>query len=300
MEEQKISLDLRESQHRPKYDWKAHITLLVPVFTTVILAGTLFLQTYQSAQAEKDKKAVAWADAIKLLSESGQLAPAPAILQDFLKTDGYKGPASEAATQILETTGQDQFKDLFRRVFETVSWKNLPPVIDLDRTLWSELDHLYKKSYDGKFNDVEHRLSKGERDRVNNLEEELKFVTATIALVLKDARNPRPSGFTLDLHSTGLLNGDFQGADLSGAILDGASLTSLNLKDANLSQITKCPQVRFFSTAWWQASQISAELLECLAKYYPFDRTKAYAFCQSLTQADYDDGVARLRRSARP
>jgi hypothetical protein len=45
-EEQKIGLDLSESRRgRKSEDWKAYITLLAPVFTTVVLAATLIVQS---------------------------------------------------------------------------------------------------------------------------------------------------------------------------------------------------------------------------------------------------------------
>src|SRR5580704_8487773 len=57
-EEQKISNDLKRSEQISQHEhFKDYIALLAPLFTTVVLAGTLVQQSYQFVQSEKTKQA---------------------------------------------------------------------------------------------------------------------------------------------------------------------------------------------------------------------------------------------------
>jgi pentapeptide repeat protein len=302
LQEQKLSFDLNEARHGSKISgWKAYVSLLTPTITTVVLAGTLLLQSYQFVRAEADKKIEAedarWADAVNRLSQSEKISPAGILLKSFAKSDRYGEQAYNTAIQILiKTNDKEPFKNLFGSVFDPVDWKNLPQVVDLDRTLGSSFERLASKSYDLDKNAKGYsNLSPDERNRAISLEAELALVTNSIGSVLKI---PRPAGVKLDLGSTYLI-GDLRSADLSSANLYRASLNSLDLNGANLSGITSFEEVRFFSTAWWQASKIGQALLETLIKYYPFDKNAAYGPSgQMLAESDYDTNIKRLRLSA--
>jgi hypothetical protein len=68
VEEQKISLEVKESRQPKSFDWKAFIALLAPVVTTLVLAVTLVVQSYQFNRSEKNKADAAeemrWTEAI--------------------------------------------------------------------------------------------------------------------------------------------------------------------------------------------------------------------------------------------
>ena len=306
-EEQKISFDLRESRdHRKSDDRKAFITLLAPVFTTFVLAGTLTLQSYQFARSERDKEIenkqqaeaaedVRWTDAVKLLSQSNKLSPAGALLKSFVKSDRYGPQAVQTALQILlKTDNSEEFERLFVLVFEPVDWKDLQRLIDLNRTLYANMGPVLQKSWNlqKQVNDTS-KLNPVERKQYDSLWSELEFLATKIAPVLRAAR---PSGVALDLHSTDFVLCDLQGADLSGANLDGVNMSAVNLKGANLSGITH-DGLAMFRTAWWEASQISQEALQYFMQTNPFRPADQYGpLYRTISKKDYDDNVARLLR----
>lgn len=302
-EERKITLDINEFQRRTASDdRKAYIALLVPMFTTVILAGTLVLQSYQFARSEADKQAearrqadaaedVRWADAIKLLAQSENLSPAGVLLKSFANSGRYGAQAYQTAVQILVKTDDPQlFASLFGSVFDPVDWNNLPQVFELDRILDSNCNSLSFKQVSNVT-----KLNETETNELDHLNTKVQFITTKFAPVLK---GPRPAGVKLDLRSVDLWTGDFQGADLSGANLGETNLTYLDLRGANLTGITEYQGAAFVGTAWWRASRIGRSLLEYLVKAYPFDPSGIYASSQSIPKSEYEDQVARLRRLA--
>jgi hypothetical protein len=305
--EQKIIFDLSESKgHRKSENWKAFITLLAPVLTTIILAGTLVVQSYQFAQSEKDKQMetlrqadaaedVRWTDAIKLLSQSEKVSPAGVLLKSFVKSNRYGSQAQQTAYQILlKTEDPTQFANLFTLVFEPVDWGNLSQVADLNRSLYlSEAPILEKTFNREKLIDDLSKLSPAERKTYNSILAEEEFIDAQIALLLK---SHRPSGVALDLHSTDILQCDLKNADLSGANLDGANVSSVDLKGANLTGISH-GQLDLYLTAWWEASEISPETFQYLLKQDPFRPTARYGTSgRTIPQNEYDENIARLQR----
>jgi hypothetical protein len=308
-EEQKLNFDLRESRgHRNSEDRKAYITLLAPVFTTLVLAGTLILQSYQFAQSEKDKQAesrqqrdaaddVRWADTVKLLSQSNKLSPAGALLTTFSTTPRYKEQARQQALQLLRSTlDAEEFKNLFGFVFEPIGWKDVPEVLKLNRDSYLSLNPVLQKIWDPtkQGRDALGKLDPEEQKQLDGLDKVISFTCSEIAPVL---RKPRPSGGALDLHLTDLYQCDLQGADLSGANMDGANLTSVNLNGANLQGVTH-EGLGVYATAWWEASQMSPDLLQYLLEKSPFQPEVGYGpLYQKITKKGYDDNVARLLKS---
>lgn len=308
-EEQKISFDLRESRnHRKSDDRKVYITLLAPVFTTLVLAGTLILQSYQFVQSERDKQVqdkrqaeaaedVRWTDAVKLLSQSDKLSPAGVLLKSFVKSDRYGAQAHQTALQILlKTDDPELFDSLFVLVFEPIDWNDLPQVIDLNRKLYANMNPVIQKTWDPpKMVNNTSRLNPSERKQYDSLFKEIEFIDTKIAPVL---RVSRPSGVALDLHSTNLVLCDLQGADLRGANLNGANMANVNLKGTNLIGITH-DQFSTYYTAWWEVSQSSQELLQYLMKESPFRPGHLYGpLYQRISKKDYDDNVTRLLQLA--
>jgi uncharacterized protein YjbI with pentapeptide repeats len=305
-EEQKISFDVNDAQHRRKSESrKAYIALLAPVFTTFVLAGTLVMQNYQFQQSERDKQSEArrqaevaedmrWTEAVKLLSQSEKISPAGVLLKSFANSERHGAQAYKTAVEILIKTDDPQvFANLFGSVFDPVDWNNLPQVVELNRTVESQRSSVYSKSWDEKQQvSDESKLKKSEKVQLDQLNSKLRFITARLALTLK---GPRPAGVTLDLRSTDFWVGDFRGADLSGANLTDANLTSLDLEGANLSGITEYQQAHFVGSAWWRASKIGKGLLEYLVKTHPFE---SYNSETAVSKADYDAAVARLRETA--
>src|ERR1035438_4222722 len=319
-EEQKIRNDLKEFQQTEKNQHlKDYIALLSPLFTTIVLAGTLVQQSYQFVQSEKTKQAqfiqaerdkdaearrqadaaedLRWADAIRLLHTSEKLSPAAVILKSFIKSERYGGPASQTALQLLfKTNDPVVFEDLFNAILDPVTWSNAPQVIELDRTMFSSLAPLWGKSWDSKArNNNYSKLNKAEQQKREFLQNELEFISNKLAPVLK---GPRPAGAKVDLRSVNL-EGDFDGADFSGAELRGSSLSDSSVKGANFSGVTGYEGVPFASTAWWRAGKVDRPLLEYLIRNFPYEERLRLGYAPASSQADYEDGVARLKQSLR-
>jgi len=318
-EEQKISNDLSESKETKKHArMKEYIALLAPLFTTIVLAGTLVQQSYQFVQSEKTKQAqfiqaerdkdaeasrqadaaedLRWADAVKLLSQSEKLSPAGVILKSFVKSPRYGAPAVQTAIQVLgKTDDPTGFADLFATIFDPVSWNNVAQVLDLDRRLNSDITPLYVKSWNPKtlHNDLT-RLSPSERRKYEYLTTDLTFISSRLALVL---RGERPPNTRLDLKSVNLF-GNFEAADFSGGDITGSVMAEIDVKGANLSGVVGYEGVPFTATAWWRASKIDEGMFQYLIKTYPYDARSTY-FPPS-TKADYEAGVGRLKLSLQP
>ena len=309
VEEEKIRSDLKVSPLQLKSeDRKAHIALLAPVFTTLVLAGTLVLQSYQFLRSERDKDAearrqadvaedVRWADAVRLLSQSEKLSPAGVLLKNFVKSERYRDQAYQTARQILvKTDDSAKFASLFGSVFDPMEWNNLSQVIELDRTLHSRINPLLVKSWDPKKRDNDtKRLSSTEQAEFNGLSAEVKFVTGRIGALLK---NPRPAGVTVDLRAADLWVGDFQGADLSGANLSETILADIDLRGANLTGITEYQGITCTDTAWWRASRIGQDLLEELKRTCPYDKNITANLVRSFPRSEYDPAVVKLQQFA--
>jgi hypothetical protein len=165
LDEKKALQDLRESERRLRADdTKTYISLLAPFFTTLVLAGTLVLQSYQFISSERDKQIetqrqaavaedVRWADAVKLLQQSDKFTPAALLLKSFVKSDRYGSQAYRIAVSVLiKTDDPETFANLFASIFEPVNPDNEEQVFDINRSLTSHMAPLLAKHWDSKKN----------------------------------------------------------------------------------------------------------------------------------------------------
>jgi Pentapeptide repeats (8 copies) len=297
----KIEDEARDSmRHKKTSDLKEFIALLAPVFTTLVLAGTLALQSYQfhqqrveaAEQAKRQAEAAedaSWADALKLLSSSEKLSPAAVLLKRFSLSPRYAEEARRTALELLSVraTQPEAFESVFASVFEPVSWENLPQVLDIDRQLYQRIRPLllrYKK------------LDPSEKSQYDSLNSELDFISNDIGLLLK---TQRPGSQVLDFHSVALWDTDLQEADLSGADLTDGNFGNLDVRGANLSGITKVGGApNFNQSAWWQASQVSPKLRDYLEKVFPNNPKLTYAGGRSFTEKEYQQDLGRLKSSS--
>lgn len=315
LEERNLELDLTESRDkRRSEDRKALITLLAPVFTTVVLVGTLVFQVIQFRQSEKDKATevahqaeiqedLQWTQALETLSKMEKVSPASALLKKFSNSPRYKDEAHRTAVQILiKTNDQVAFEDIFNFVYDPVNWEKLPQILALNRTVGSGYMSLVQNAWDYKTSEpVKSKLLPDERIEVAADEHKLRFITARLESLLK---SKRPSGETLDLRGVYLWDGHFQGADLTEANLNDAGLTSLNLKGADLSGVTEFQRAQFQGTAWWRADRVSDALLKYLHCNYPFQPGTVYEEDSSgkpdslISANGYDADFKRLSKLA--
>ena len=313
----KIEDDLQDSiRHKKIRDTKDFIALLAPVLTTIVLAGTLALQSFQFSRTEKDKDIEAqrqrdaalaqakreaqatedasWADALRLLQSSEHLSPAAVLLKRFSRSARYAEEAKRTAVQLLEQniTAPSDFENLFGSVFEPATWENLPQIADIDRHLYQKINPILSTLWTFKSNSWhEEKLTPSNQNLYNCLKEELSYISAVMAILLK---TPRPPSQALDFHSIALWNTDLKGVDLRGADISEASLSFLNVKGADLSGITKFGGNSIEHVAWWEASKIGPEFGSYLRTHFPVDVLNMYTVGQKFSIPEYEKELLRL------
>jgi hypothetical protein len=316
----KIAEEIKDStRSRKTKDLKEYIALLAPIVTTVVLAGTLLLQSYQFQRTERDKdmdiqrqrkdafdqakrqaeaaEDTSWADSLKLLTTTEKLSPAAVLLRRYANSPRYAAEARITTERLLllRAGEPEAFHNLFGSVFVPVKWENLAQVVEIDSQLYQQETPLLAKAWDQKTGRLNWtKLNLKDKNQYDSLESELKFISEQIALLLKQQR---PPGERLELRSTAIWNTDLQGADLSGADITGANFANVDLTGANLSGITKYDLAFFPNTAWWDCGKVSHELRQYLEANYPFDPIQTYASGRQFTKLEYETALKRLLAS---
>jgi hypothetical protein len=148
-ERQKLESDMSSLTQRTSSEERRHLaSLLAPLFTTVVLAGTLTLQTYQAITTEHDKQIeqqrqresaedIRWADTLKSLSgEIKGISPGSLSLITFFASPRYNNLARQTTmTVLLQTSDLAQFKQLFTAAFGIPIWTTLNDVLDFSRQM---------------------------------------------------------------------------------------------------------------------------------------------------------------------
>lgn len=317
-EEQKLKDDLVDARaHRRSQD----IIALTPLFTTVVLAGTLALQSYQlyvqrheskdeaQRQAETAKaehrrladafEAAQWNEAIRVLSNNKQLSPAGVLLATFKDSHLYRDRGYDMAEQLLtNSTSLKEFSTAFSDVFEPVTWDNLHWVLDADRSVKVSEDQIDRRIWVPKNRKNDERLltDPAERRTYEQLKAEILIFCARLGPLLK---GPRPKGAQLDLSATGFWFCNWKGANLSAADLSGAYIYGVDLDGANLSGITQFAGADFTRSNWWNAATISRKLREYLEEKNPHRPAEYYGSeGRIVPPADYQAGLAQLKRAS--
>jgi hypothetical protein len=292
------------------------LALLVPLITTLILVGTLALQTVQFTRTERDKAAenerervdkrerdiretqaaedASWNDALKVLTATDNLAPSVAVLKRFAASPRYAEPARLMAVRLLLLRSQDPavFRSIFGSVFVPVTWGSLPQVVEIDRDLFQRINPILAKAWDEKAARTRwKRVRPAEHKEYDALNADIDLISGEIAVLLKGAGS---SSHKLDLENVGLWDTDLQGANLSGADLTAANASYLNLRNANLSRIEKFDTAVFAGSTWWEASTISPSLLDYLKLKYPPTFDTVNYFGRVVTKEQYARSLQRL------
>ncbi len=286
---------------------------LVPLISTLVLAATLVFNIVQARIAARDKRAddntqqeqaradrlrqdqqdqdKRFNDALELMLKSENFSPAAALIGSFV--DGpYRDRARAAGLSLMhKTQSLDTFKDLFTTMLMPVTYDNLPQVMDLLRGIQAALQPLLRDAWTGTSYDNK-KLRPDKADTYNLLLAERYFVSPLVGVAL---RKPRPDpACVLDISGAGFDGADFSGLDLRGASIDPASWIWVNLDCCDLRGIATFGSTYFDSTVWWHAKAIDPPFLEYLVKTSPYKEGGTYP--KAVSQADYDEQVARLRR----
>jgi hypothetical protein len=308
-DEAKTRHDLENARrNRSADDRKAYLTLLAPVFTTLILALTLLFQYFQFSRSERDKADEAqrqaearedadWKDAVSLLATSEKISPAGVLLKKFASSPRYHDEARRTALQVLLNTGDpEKFEQLFNSIFEPPRWENLPAVLDLDRAVSANYSKALSTVWNPQTNTAElEKLTGEDKAKYEFANREIPFLTSNVTRTLKG--DPAQSK-TVDLHATQLYRGDFRDIHLEHANVQDASLQFMDCQDAHLEGITGFQNSLWTGSNWWTAAATSSELLDYLQKNAPFKEGDPYV--RTTSSAEYEAGVARLKAQAKP
>jgi hypothetical protein len=304
-EREKLGWDMAADTRRSRSDERKHFaSLLAPLFTTIVLAGTLALQAYQATTTERDKQVdqqrqreaaedARWSDTLKSLSgEIRGISPGSLSLITFFASPRYSDLAKKTATAVLvQSKDIDQFRQLFNSSFGTVDWPNLNDVLDLDRDIYSkarsQLDVISRK---------EGSLTEEETQFLSLFYGKVSFLCGQIAPLLK---SPRPSGASLNLSSTG-----FYSCDLSHGSFENANLTDfyiaggLIFDGATFKGVTGYKTATWANTAWWRALAIDPDMLAFLKTNFAYN-SKGNYWPLDTSQEDYNTNIRRLETADR-
>jgi len=300
-ESKKLEWDMSTENRRTRSGERKHLaTLLAPLLTTIVLAGTLVLQTYQAVTSERDKQVeqarqrdaaedIRWADTIKLLSgEIRGISPGALSLINFFASPRYADLARQTAVNVLlQTKDFQQFKQLFNAAYPNLSWSNLNGVLALDRQLVSRNSEVTVKA-----NRPGAILTQDEQAAFSLYSDSLDYLCAQIAAVL---RSPRPPGFQLDMSYVAVGVCDMSQANFSYANLNGFNPTAIILRGADFAGATGYETAAWADNVWWHADKIDKDMLAYLVKNEPFDPKRNY-WSVKVSQQDYDAEVHRLSR----
>jgi hypothetical protein len=302
LEESKLRYENETAPKRERSErFREYVSLMTPIVTIVTLAATLSWQSWQFIHSEQDRREAAedaqWADAVKVISQTGKLSPGVIALNPFLKSGKYGDSARDTAVQLLTNTNDDIFFDgLFGAAFVPVGWNNLNYLVKLDRALANRANPLRNKTWNATthHNDFQN-LDPQEKDVYFHLQTAMSKVCGQVGSLLKQ---PRPNSLTLDLSATDFSYCDLRGVDLSNTNIEGMAMRHVDLKNANLDRVTQFEGAFFYKVAWWEASKISPQFRAYLetnsdSKY---DGTATYGPGDSeVTPQQYADALDRLK-----
>jgi hypothetical protein len=311
----KIENELSEARQRNKSDERKHYaSLLAPLLSTLILGGTLVLQTYQAFLSDRQKQVeldrqrtdqerqrdaaedALWGETLKALSqEYKEISPGLVNLRRFLSSSRYAELSKKTAEQALfQTTKPDTFKELFFMVYGLLDWRTYPKTMDLARAITIQYVTLNEKL-------TKSSLTDDEETRRSKLYDNMTFICSEVSRLLK---GPRPSGVQIEFRSIYWFDCDFSNVDLRGAEVAGFQSARMNFKGADLSNLSTYQQsIWGFSgspekgtnvgTAWWQASKLSPEALKYLNEKFPYNKDWDYGTAVT-SEDDYHQAIMRL------
>ncbi len=216
-------------------------------------------------------------------------------MKAFLRSDRYRDDARAVAVNLmLQHEDVEMFRDVFGSTFQPLSWESVPQIVALDRSLSAIMNPLADRILRSP-NGVD-PLTTTERREYDSRRDAVAYLCGQLATVL---RKPPPNGATVDLSQVQVGECDFSDVHLSGADLTGFVPSRVEFSRADLSAITKFAQSDWATSDWWQAAQISPELLRYLEDCFPYTPDGEYGAIAPSPES-YVRGLARLGRSASP
>lgn len=321
LEREKLKRDLEESRQS---HWKDTLVTVIPLLSTIILAGTLIFQIAQ-ARAERNEKRLEAAeedkrkaeersqareqseaearqkeklrfmDALRDLWASEKVSTAAALINTFREEPYRSWVMNTALTILLSRKTLDEFTAVYMDVMNPLTYDDLPRMSQLCK----EVDQLYFDIATPVWNEATQspdvdKLSPEDRERFELHSSQQSFLSQKLAGLL---HKPAPSGATVDLSGLCLRSMELSGVDLGAVNISETNWSFVNVDECDMSQITEFSDCVVRWTAWWHASRISNLLLEYLAKNYPYIPGQQYNTKSAVNPEEYAANVARLKAS---
>jgi hypothetical protein len=303
----KLEIDRQKAEQdliATRSHWKDFFVAATPLFTTIILAGTLIFQIRQAHQSELDRREdsiqqaqkseqMRFSVGLNTLTTTDGISPAAALLSSFA-TEPQKSQARQMAIKLMRTTKSvDDYSDLFFVAYGTPNGSDLPTLLRLNREVSERYNSLTYKVWDTAKNDLDmEKLNPSDRATVDLLLQKMTFLSGQISpLVRADGSESEK----LDLSGAAFRYSSLQGADLRYAKLTGSSFTYENIDGCDLGDVAEFENATFSSEVWWHAARVSPPLLAYLSKNYPYKPGRNYPNATVLSSAEYVKNVERLQ-----
>jgi hypothetical protein len=299
LEETKLKHDLENAhKNQASENRKAYITTLLPVMSTLVVLGGLVFQFYQLQKTETDKLRDAenarWAESVKELSNAEKVSSASVFVKTWVNSPTYSERARELAEQMLYRP-QDSliFQGIFNSLYDPITPENFARAVAVNRRLKIVIDNLLTDPKTGMPHQVMD-LPPQDKERWNLLVAQVNYTSAKICPAFSQFHASAPQ--SKDLSATYLAFCDFSGQKLEGVDLSAATLELCNFKGAKLTGVAKFDGFWPRFSAWWEADEISPELLAYFKQYHGFDPQTKYNSPQ--TADSYQQNLARLEKGS--
>ncbi len=300
MEIEKLKRDLDESQ---RGHWRDALVSLIPLASTVILAGTLIFQISQARVERKEKREEQAAearqkeqqrfmDALKEIQTSEKISTAAAIINTF-QEEPYRSQVLDMAVKLLlMRESMEEFQTLFMAVMNPLTYDQLPQM----QRLCKEVDKSYFTIATPIWNDDTSstdvtKLNNADRKSFELYSQEQLFLSNKLSGLL---RTTPPAGMTVDLSQLNLREMDLSGVDLGTANIAATNWTYVNLDGCDMSRVMEFDNCLLRSTAWWHAARVSKPLLNWLSKSCAYSAKQQYNTKLPVGPEEYAACVAKL------
>jgi hypothetical protein len=301
-EKKKVLKDLSEARNH----FKDTLAAATPLISSIILAGTLIFQIWQSAKTDQEKREdverqakaaeqTRFTDALKTVQTDVGISPASTLLNTFTQEPQKSAARQMELKLMISAANLNDFKDMFSATFEPISPDDAPAILQLNRSIRTR----QKANIPQPSVNTESKLSPtyAKAEEIYSLtEDELRSISPAIDSIIRLASS---EGKNLDLTEMSLDNADLTGVNLHNDNLTSTTFSVVDLNQCDLSHVTQFQRSSFIGSPWWQASHINPDLLHYLEEEYPYSRTIAYPDDSHVSEEDYKKNIARLESENR-
>ena len=213
-------------------------------------------------------------------------------LVSFLDSSEFGPEARQGLLTVLpEVASVAEFKRLYRRLFSSIKYSDLPDLIvvadtqlEILKVMLSRL-HVAETNLDIAKQAQAHNTTNAaaqvraaqnvvdtQNGDIKRLNDALRMISGSIAEALRQ----RPPSANADLSFAELYDAHFSGLDFGAADLTGTWVNNCDLSGADLSRVQSYDRSEWGGTQWWLAKAIHPKLLQYLSDNDPFDPKGTY------------------------